>query len=146
MNSKLQDSLPRDVILSNQKRYRLHKQVGKGGMGTVFEGKWIDPQSDNRKIALKICDTSSPERAEREADILKKLSSINHNNIVKFHDSAFDGSHLVIIMELIRGLALNDWLEQRYSDDNAGVIFRETQPIIKQLAEGMACVYSTFLI
>ena len=137
-----QDRLPRDVVLSNQKRYRLLKQVGKGGMGTVFEAKLIAADSNHGKLALKICDADASGRAEREAEILKRLSELNHDNIVKFFDSAFEDSHLVIIMELIKGQALDEWLEHRYSHGKSGVTFTETQPIVKQLVQGMSAVHA----
>ena len=79
-----QDRLPRDVVFSNQKRYRLLKQVGKGGMGTVFEAKLIAADSNHCKVALKICDADVSGRAEREAEVLKRLSELNNDNIVKF--------------------------------------------------------------
>jgi serine/threonine protein kinase len=137
-----QDRLPRDVVLSNQKRYRLLKQVGKGGMGTVFEAKLIAADSNHGKLALKICDADVSGRAEREAEVLKRLSELNHDNIVKKFDSAFEDSHLVIIMELIKGQSLDEWLERRYSDGNSGVTFTETQPIVKQLVQGMSAVHA----
>ncbi len=92
------NQLPRDVTLSNQKRYRLIKQVGKGGMGTVFEAKLINSESESGKLALKICHADQS-RAEREADIMKRLGTLKHENIVKFLDNALDDKHLVIIME-----------------------------------------------
>jgi predicted Ser/Thr protein kinase len=140
------DSLPRDVVLSNQKRYRLLKQVGKGGMGTVFEANLIAADSNHGKLALKICDANASKRAEREAGILKRLSDLNHDNIVKFFDSAFEDSHLVIIMELIKGQSLDEWLEHRYSPGNSGVTFTETQPIVKQLVQGMSAVHAIGIV
>jgi len=138
-----QNLLPRDITLSNKKRYRLIKQVGKGGMGTVFEGKLIDVASDGAKVALKICHAdASSGRAEREAEVLQRLGTLKHDNIVKFLDNALDGSHLVIVMELIKGQPLDDWLEKRHSDGNPGVTFSETQPIIKQLVAGMSVIHS----
>ena len=136
------DRLPREVVFGNQKRYRLLRQVGKGGMGTVFEAKLIAADSDGSKLALKICESDASGRAEREAEILKRLSELNHENIVKFYDSTLDGSHLVIIMELIMGQSLDDWLEHRYSDGNPGVTFAETQPIVKQLVHGMSAIHA----
>ena len=140
------DRLPREVILSNQKRYRLMKQVGKRGIqGTVFEAKLISFSptfSVCEKVALKICESDSSGRAEREAEILQRLSAqLNHDNIVKFIDSALDGQHLVIIMQLIKGQSLDDWLEQRYSN-STGVTFSDTQPIVKQLVQGMAAIHA----
>ena len=136
------DLLPRDVTLSNGKRYRLMKQVGKGGMGTVFEAKLVDKDAEDGKLALKICASDPSGRAVREADILKRLSVLDHDNIVKFLDSALDGSHLVIIMELIKGKSLEDWLEDRYRDGGPGVTFADTQPIVRQLVQGMSAIHS----
>ena len=136
------ERLPREVTLSNGKRYRLMKQVGKGGMGTVFEAKLVDKDAEDGKLALKICESDSSGRAEREADILKRLSVLDHDNIVKFLDSALDGSHLVIIMELIKGQSLEDWLEHRYSDGGPGVTFADTQPIVRQLVQGMSAIHA----
>jgi serine/threonine-protein kinase len=137
-----QNRLPRDITLSNQKRYRLIKQVGKGGMGTVFEAKLLDSESGGGKLALKICHADRQSRAEREADIMRRLGTLKHENIVKFLDNAFlDGSHLVIIMELIEGTSLDEWLENRYCDGSSGVTLDETRNIVMQLAEGMAAVH-----
>jgi len=141
-----QNKLPRDIVLSNQKRYRLVKQVGRGGMGTVFEGKIVDAGSDGGQIALKICHAdASSGRAEREAEILKRLGTINHDNIVKILDNALDCNHLVIVMEFIKGQALDVWLQQRHNDVTDGsrcVTFLDTKPIIKQLVEGMSAVHA----
>jgi len=135
------NKLPRDVTLSNQKRYRLIKQVGKGGMGTVFEAKLMDSEHDGGKLALKICHADQS-RAEREADIMKRLGTLKHENIVKVLDNALDGKNLVIIMELIEGTPLDEWLENRYSTGSSGVTLLEALPIVKQLVEGMAAVHA----
>ena len=142
-----QDCLPREVELSvnkERRRYQLLKQVGRGGKGTVFEAKLIDESSDNGKLALKICGVDESGRAEREAQILESLRHLNHDNIVKFFDSAFLDSRLVIIMEFIEGKALDEWLAQRWSpsdNDKTGVTVPETWGIVKQLVEGMAKIH-----
>jgi serine/threonine protein kinase len=141
-----QDRLPREVELSvneERRRYQLLKHVGSGGKGTVFEAKLIDEDSDNGKLALKICGADESGRAEREAQVLKSLRHLNHDNIVKFFDSAFWDSRLVIIMEFIQGTALDEWLAQRWSpsDNGTGVTFPESWRIVKQLVEGMAKIH-----
>jgi serine/threonine protein kinase len=47
-----------------------------------------------------------------------------------------------VIMELIKGQSLDEWLERRHSDGNSGVTFTETQPIVKQLVQGMSAVHA----
>ena len=69
-------------------------------------------------------------------------SRLDHDNIVKFLDSALDESHLVIIMELMTGQSLEDWLEHRDGEAGQGVTFADTQPIIRQLAQGMSAIHS----
>jgi serine/threonine protein kinase len=108
----------------------------------ITAAKLIAADSNHGKLALKICGANASKRAEREAGILKRLSDLNHDNIVKKIDSAFEDSHLVIIMELIKGQSLDEWLEHRYSPGNSGVTFTETQPIVKQLVQGMSAVHA----
>jgi hypothetical protein len=45
-------------------------------MGTVFEAKLIAADSNHGKLALKICDADVSGRAEREAEVLKRLSEL----------------------------------------------------------------------
>jgi len=132
-------SLPREIVLSNDHRYRLFKLLGKGGMGAVYEAKLMP---EGNKVALKICDPKScPVRAQREAEILQGLTKLKHENIVRFIDSALEGSLLVIVMELIKGQSLDDWLDKKYADGNC-VTLDQTKPIIQQLVCGVACVHS----
>jgi len=109
-------SLPREIILSNQKRYRLFKLLGKGGMGAVYEAKLM-PEGD--KVVLKICDSNlSSERAKWEMEILQELTKLKHDNIARFIDSALEGSLLVIVLDFIKGQPVDDWLDKKYANGN----------------------------
>ena len=140
--SKLPDGL-RDVELNNSKKYRLLSEVGRGGMGTVFRAV---PHDDiDHHVAFKVCETTSPERAEREVTILEKLARLQHANIVRFLDSAMHDSHVVIIMELIKGESVEEWLMKRYTPKvgNARpVTLQESQGLMTQLASGMAAIHN----
>ena len=132
--------LPYDIRLMNKKRYQLIKRVGNGGMATVYEGRLIDCASDVITVALKLCHANeSLARAEQEIDILQKLKQVNHDNIVKFIDSAFCGSlqQWVVVMEFVQGQSLDDWLEKHHTTGNH-VTFDKAQNIIKQLVTGMS--------
>lgn len=48
----------------------------------------------------------------------------------------------MIVMELVKGMPLDDWLDQRHSGGNGGVTVVETQRIMKQLVAGMSAVHS----
>jgi len=109
-------SLSREIILSNQKRYRLFKLLGKGGMGAVYEAKLM-PEGD--KVVLKICDSNlSSERAKWEMEILQELTKLKHDNIARFIDSALEGSLLVIVLDFIKGQPVDDWLDKKYANGN----------------------------
>lgn len=135
--------MPRDIYLDNDKIYTLVKKVGKGGFGTVF--KALAKHADDKAVALKICEVQH-ERADREKIILEKLSGLNHDNIVRFLDAslhhAHHQAHLVIIMELIKGESLEEWLVQRYDEGGQGVTWQASTSIVQQLANGMAAIHS----
>jgi predicted ATPase len=95
-------------------RYTLDRQIGAGGMGTVY--LCTDIQTEDR-VALKRLHRNrieiQPELAERfvrEADALRTL---NHPNIVKaFEHFEFDGDHY-IVMEYVEGQDLSDLIVNR---------------------------------
>ena len=95
-------------------RYTLDRQIGAGGMGTVY--LCTDVKTEDR-VALKRLHRDriemQPELAERfvrEADALRTL---NHPNIVKaFEHFEFDGDHY-IVMEYVEGQDLSDLIVHR---------------------------------
>jgi serine/threonine-protein kinase len=91
-------------------RYRIHKLVGQGGMGKVFEAQQIPL---GRSVALKVLDARHVERefARRfyqEAAILARLKS---RHTVTIYDYGRDGDHYFIAMELVAGPSLDRLLE-----------------------------------
>nr|MCH9680842.1 protein kinase [Deltaproteobacteria bacterium] len=91
-------------------RFALLKQIGRGGMGTVYSA--YDQQLD-RKVAIKILredelpDETARLRFNREAQALARLS---HPNVVTVHDVGKSHGELFLAMEFIRGESIADWL------------------------------------
>lgn len=96
-------------------RYRLERQLGQGGMGTVWEA--LDLRLE-RRVAVKVVgasvvasDPRGRERFEREAKLLAGLSS---PYIVTVHDvgEAWFGGHsvLYLVMELLPGRSVDEVL------------------------------------
>ena len=88
-------------------KYDIHKQVGRGSMGLVFEG--YDPYADRLgavKVALaeSLKDKESGSRYRKmffnEAHTAGKL---RHPNILEILDAGADGEECYIVMELVEG-------------------------------------------
>ena len=106
--STIEPSPPPEAIPpigSRIERYTLLRELGRGGMGSVYAA--ADQELD-RVVALKFLSPdaiSSPSAAQlvREA---KTLSSLNHPNIVTVYDVLQSGQTFAIAMELIDGKPL----------------------------------------
>ncbi len=94
-------------------RYRLGKELGRGGMGVVYEAEDLVLQ---RPVALKILPEHmlgvevEPESLLAEARAAARLS---HPNIVQVYDAGRRGRGFFVVMELIRGQSLDKILEDR---------------------------------
>jgi serine/threonine-protein kinase len=90
--------------------YRIGRKLGRGGMGTVFEG--LDPQTGQR-VAVKVLSPNLAQeegfrdRFELEIESLKKL---RHPGIVRLYGYGEQDGHLFYSMELVDGTNLEDEL------------------------------------
>jgi len=101
-------------------KYSLIREIGRGGMGVVYEAE--DPDL-RRRVAIKVLkkDTSDPtaaERLKREAAIVAQL---RHPNIIAVHEVGTTKPHSgpplpFIAMEYIEGRTLADLLEKKKTD------------------------------
>ena len=91
-------------------RYRIERELGRGGMAKVFEG------SDTvlgRQVAVKILapqfadDEGFVQRFRREAQAAARLSN---PNVVSVFDTGADGGVHYIVMEYVEGRTLADYL------------------------------------
>src|SRR6516225_1868729 len=87
--------------------YRILCEIGRGGMGVVYEA---EQQALGRRVALKVLprtsagDGSAQVRFQREA---KAAARMHHTNIVPVFDVGQDGEHLYYAMQLIHGQGLD---------------------------------------
>src|SRR5262245_5682426 len=87
--------------------YRILCEIGRGGMGVVYEA---EQQALGRRVALKVlprasaADGSAQVRFQREA---KAAARLHHTNIVPVFDVGQDGEHLYYAMQLIHGQGLD---------------------------------------
>lgn len=89
-------------------RYRLDREVGRGGMGSV----WLaHDERLGREVAIKrvghLPGESLPHlaRAMREA---RSTAALNHRNVVAVYDAVEEGEHLWLVMEYVPGRTLSE--------------------------------------
>jgi WD40 repeat protein/serine/threonine protein kinase len=92
--------------------YRIVREVGRGGMGIVYEA---EQQALGRRVALKVlprkllADSQHRRRFEREARLAAKL---HHTNIVPVFGVGEQDGLPYYVMQFIQGLGLNEVLEE----------------------------------
>ena len=91
--------------------YRILREIGRGGMGVVYEA---DQTSMKRRVALKVLAPSitgaarSIKRFKQEAHAAGKL---HHTNIVPIHDMGQHGGYWYYAMELVEGRSVSQILD-----------------------------------
>jgi len=91
--------------------YRILREIGRGGMGVVYEA---EQESLGRRVALKVLssaaliDPQQVRRFEREA---KAAARLHHTNIVPVFGVGHQDGHHYYVMQFIAGLGLDLVLE-----------------------------------
>jgi len=92
--------------------YQITNQLGRGGMGEVFQAK---DQVLGREVAIKVLpdefakDADRVARFQREA---KVLASLNHPNIAAIYGLEESGGTNFLVLELVEGQTLTDRIKQ----------------------------------
>ncbi len=112
--------------------YRIIREVGRGGMGIVYEAEQI---SLGRRVAVKILPKNLfssgkiRQRFERES---KAAAKLHHTNIVPvFGVGEEDGLHYYV-MQFIQGLGLDEVLEELRRQQRAGTNGRNLVAVTDQ--------------
>jgi serine/threonine protein kinase len=129
-----------DSILSNQRNltgFQLLKKLGSGGMGVVYLAKHL---ASERICALKTLNT----RLAEDSDFVNRfnrettaLSGIAHPHIAEVIECGERADHCYLAMEFIEGPSLMTLLR-----DYKALPELYALRIVKQVAEGLAHVYS----
>ncbi|MCX6538139.1 MAG: serine/threonine-protein kinase [Acidobacteria bacterium] len=117
--------------------YKIIERIGRGAMGVVYSAR--DEEMD-RTVALKVMAAdldSEPEvraRFEREANVGGQLL---HRNITATYDLGEADGRLYIVMELLRGAPLNQFLTRQ-----EGVPLETRIDLMIQLCEGLSAAHA----
>jgi len=128
-----QDKPLLDIAEIINKRYRIQRLLGRGGMGDVY---LANDEVLGEIIALKVIsprwgqDSEIGERFRREASAARKITS---PNVIRIHDlGEAEGGFLYISMEYFPGNTLSEVLQTRGVLDE-----KQTQDIIGQICDGL---------
>ena len=90
--------------------YRIIREIGRGGMGTVFLVERADDEYRQR-VALKIAyDARSPSILERFRDERQILATLDHPNIARLMDGGTTVDGLpYLVMEYVEGVPLDEY-------------------------------------
>ena len=122
-------------------RYEIVEVVGTGGMSTVYKAKDLRLQ---RSVALKVLKSEfsndmnfvSKFRVEAQAS-----AALSHPNIVNVYDVCEDDGKYFIVMELVEGITLKDYIRQKGRlDMNTAIDFSI------QIASGLAAAHENHVI
>ncbi len=121
------------------KRFRLVQKLGEGGMGLVYKAEDITTGQD---AALKIlrANLSTNERVVRRFyQEAKAQNQLQHPGIVHVNDFGFEeGIGFFIAMEFLRGISLENFLEERLDQLTLDLI----RAIMEQVCDAMGFAHS----
>lgn len=93
-------------------RYRLDAQIGRGGMGVVWQAT---DQLLGRRVAVKelplddtLSEAEARQQRERTLREAQAVAQLRHPHVIVVHDVVEDGERPCIVMELIEGDSLAD--------------------------------------
>ena len=94
-------------------RYEVNNLIGVGGMANVYRGYDI---LEDREVAIKILKSEFYENEEflrRFRNESRAIAMLNHENIVQIYDVSFTEKVHFIVMELIKGITLKEYIAQQ---------------------------------
>ncbi len=95
-----------------QNRYEIIEEVGTGGMSVVYKAKC---HVLNRYVAIKVL---KPEFADDKSFVSKfrveaqSAAGLSHPNIVNVYDVGEENGYYYIVMELVEGITLKEYIQQ----------------------------------
>ena len=122
-------------------RYEVIEKIGDGGMATVYKAK---DKVLNRKVAIKVL----KEEYSNDQEFIKRFqieaqsaASLSHPNIVSIYDVANEKDLHYIVMELIEGKTLKEFIKE-----SGKLEWKQAVEIASQIASGLAQAHKNHII
>ena len=122
-------------------RYEILEVIGTGGMAVVFKAKC---HRLNRMVAIKMLKKDLSEDAEfrrRFHDESQAVAMLSHPNIMAVYDVSRRGDMDYIVMELIDGITLKQYMERR-----GKLNWPESLHFITQIMKGLSHAHSRGIV
>ena len=122
-------------------RYEILERIGTGGMAIVYKAKC---HRLNRLVAIKILksDLAQNEEFRRRFNAESQaVAQLSHPNIVSVYDVSRGGDMDYIVLELIDGITLKQYMEKR-----GQLNWRESLHFITQIMRGLSHAHSRGII
>ena len=122
-------------------RYEILERIGTGGMAVVYKAKC---HRLNRLVAVKILksDLAQDEDFRRRFNAESQaVAQLSHPNIVSVYDVSRGGDTEYIVMELIDGITLKQYMEKR-----GQLNWRESLHFITQIMRGLSHAHSRGIV
>ncbi len=123
------------------KRYAVLSKIGAGGMADVYKGR---DQMLNRYVAIKVLKREYKE----DANFVRKFRSeaqaaagLIHPNIVNVYDVGEDRGLYYMVMELVEGITLKEYIERK-----GRLSHKETISIAIQMCSGIGAAHKAEII
>ncbi|NLZ80864.1 MAG: Stk1 family PASTA domain-containing Ser/Thr kinase, partial [Clostridiales bacterium] len=131
--------LANGVFLSD--RYEILEKVGSGGMSDVYKAKC---HKLNRFVAIKVL----KEEFSSDKNFVSKFSveaqsaaGLTHPNIVNIYDVGEDNGRYYIVMELVEGITLKNYIEKK-----GRLEVKEAVSITIQILQGIQVAHNNHII
>ena len=118
------------IIIQN--RYEIIEEVGSGGMSIVYKAK---DHVLNRFVAIKVL---KPEFSDDKSFVNKfrieaqSAAGLSHPNIVNVFDVGEENGFYYIVMELVEGITLKEYIQQ-----NGRMPYQTALDFIMQITAGI---------
>jgi len=125
---------------SPSKRYEIVRELGKGGMGVVYEAMDVIL---NRRLALKLVNSfeARPENLKQFLLEARAIAQMTHPNVIMIFDVGIIELRHYIAMEFIDGMDLKAYIAK-----NDRLPLKEALRLFIEIAEGLKAVHTAGIV
>lgn len=122
-------------------RYEILDRIGTGGMSDVYKAK---DHKLNRSVAIKVLKAEFADNTEFVSKFrveAQAAAGLSHPNIVNVYDVGVDHGNYFIVMELVEGITLKNYIEKK-----SRLSVKEAISIAIQVSMGLEAAHNNHII